>query len=450
MTLTAAQEGAQQVLAGPATHIMGEGGSRSGKTFLFVRGVATRAIKAPRSKHAIFRFRFNHIKSSIILGTFPKVMEVCFPQVPYDLNKTDWYATLPNGSEIWFGGLDDKARTEKVLGNEFVTIYLNEISQIAWESRNLAVTRLAQKVDQVVDGIKRPMPVRMYYDLNPTGKGHWGYKVFHENRDPDTKQLMPNPKDFAHFKLNPKDNMANLSESYLRILGGLSSRGRKRFLEGEWADENPNALFSDTDIDRWRVIDGKLPDMVRIVVAVDPSGSGDEDNADNDAIGIVVVGLGTDGRAYVLEDLTVKAGPGTWGKVATDAFVRHNASAVIGESNFGGDMVRFVIQTARARTTYKEVKATRGKVVRAEPFSALYEQGKVCHVGGFAELEDELTSFSTHGYLGENSPNRADALIWALTELFPGLTKGDESPEDDQDPMERALKQRARSGGWAS
>src|SRR5690242_16680787 len=109
-------------MASDATNIMLFGGSRSGKTFLTVRNVMMRAIKAPGSRHLIARFRFNHVKASIILDTFPKVMKLCFPQVTYNLNKSDWYVTLPNGSEIWFAGLDDKERTEKILGLEFVTI----------------------------------------------------------------------------------------------------------------------------------------------------------------------------------------------------------------------------------------------------------------------------------------------------------------------------------------
>jgi phage terminase large subunit-like protein len=166
-----------------------------------------------------------------------------------------------------------------------------------------------------------------------------------------------------------------------------------------------------------------LPDFVRVVVGVDPSGSDDVDNADNDAIGICIGALGTDGNAYLLEDCTVKAGPATWGRVATSAFDRHEADVIVGEQNYGGAMVKATIQTARPRTPYKAVNAARGKAVRAEPFSALYENGKVRHVGDFPELEDELVAFSTVGYMGEKSPNRADAWIWVLAELFPGMTK---------------------------
>lgn len=432
MSLTAKQKEAQRVLSGPATHILLEGGSRSGKTFLLTRAVCMRAIKAQKSRHAIFRFRFNHIKSSIVADTFPKVMETCFPEVKATMNRTDWFAEFPNGSQIWFGGLDDKERTEKVLGQEFATLYLNEVSQIPFGSRDMALSRLAQKVEQEVNGQRSALPLRFYYDLNPTNRAHWAYKLFHEHRDPETKRPLGDPENYAHFRLNPEDNIDNLSAEYLKTLSGMSARQQKRFLRGEWADATPNALFPDEHIEKWRVLDGRIPDMVRIVVGVDPSGSGDEDNADNDAIGLVVAGLGTDGNAYVLEDCTVKAGPGTWGRVATDAYARHDGDVIVGEVNFGGEMVKQVIKSADPRANFKKVTASRGKVQRAEPFSALYEQGKVRHVGIYPELEDELASFSTVGYVGAGSPNRADALIWALAELFPGMTKPEEEKKEEE------------------
>lgn len=422
MRLTAAQESAQQVLAGEATHLMLYGGSRSGKTFLLVRNIVMRALKAPKSRHAILRFRFNAVKASIVHDTFPKVMEIAFPGVKHNLNKTDWFAELENGSQIWFGGLDDKERTEKILGQEYVTIYLNEASQIPYASRNVALTRLAQKVSQRIDGkAETALRPRMYYDCNPPPKSHWTYKVFHDKRDPDSNEPLPNPHDYGWFQINPESNRENLSETYLATLQNMSARMQRRFLKGEFADANPNALFKEEDIDRWRVVGGDLPDMVRIVIAVDPSGADDQDNADNDAIGIVVAGLGTDGNGYLLEDCTVKAGPATWGNVATTAYERHSADVVVGETNYGGAMVKYVIQTQRPKTPFKMVTATRGKVVRAEPLSALYENGKIRHAGQFVELEDELAGFSTAGYTGGKSPNRADAAIWAFTELFPGI-----------------------------
>jgi hypothetical protein len=397
------------------------GGSRSGKTFLLVRQVVVRALKAPKSRHAILRFRFNHVKASIVLDTFPKVMELCFPDVKYHMDKSDWFVRFENGSQIWFGGLDDKERTEKILGQEHATIYLNECSQIPQSSRDVAITRLAQQVEQKVGDKTASLKPRMFYDCNPPSKAHWSYKLFVQKINPETRQPLPRPEDYAAFQINPGDNRENLAQGYLETLAGLPARLQKRFLAGEYGDATANALFAEEHIDRWRVTDGKLPDMVRVVVGVDPSGSGDEDNADNDAIGIAVGGLGTDGNAYLLEDCTVKAGPATWGLVATSAYDRHAADVIVGEINFGGAMVSHVIQTARPRTNFKMVTASRGKAQRAEPFSAFYEQGKVRHAGDFRELEDELLAFSTIGYTGSGSPNRADAWIWVLAELFPAM-----------------------------
>lgn len=419
--LTPKQAEAQRIFASDAKHILLVGGSRSGKTFLIVRNLVMRALKAPNSRHAMFRRRFNAIKSSVILDTFPSVMRVAFPGIGYRLDKTDWYATFDNGSQLWFGGLDDKDRTEKILGQEHATIALNECSQISYASRNLALTRLAQSVDQVIEGRpNKTLKPRMYYDENPPSKAHWTYRLFVQGLDPETKEPLPNPEAFRYLFMNPEDNRANIAEDYLQTLAGMSARMRMRFLDGRFGDAVAGALFTDENIEKYRH-EGELPDMVRIAVAIDPSGSDDEENADNDEIGIVVGGIGTDGNAYLLEDCTVKAGPKTWGGVAVQAFDRHAADIVVGEINYGGAMVGHVIQTARPRTPFKTVTASRGKVVRAEPFSSLYEQGKVRHAGRFPELEEELTAFTTHGYVGGESPNRADAWVWCLAELFPGI-----------------------------
>ena len=424
MNLTAKQQEAWTLLGASASSIMLFGGSRSGKTFLLVLAVVTRALKAAKTRHAILRFRFNAVKAAVAQDTFPKVMALCFPNVTYNLSKSDWYATFPNGSEVWFSGLDDKERVDKILGMEFATTYFNECSQIPYSSVETALTRLAQKADQLIDGKATALKPRAYYDCNPPSKAHWSYRIFKELRHPDTKEGLKFPMDYACMQVNPRDNAENLAEGYIdNNLASLSARGRKRFLDGEFADATPNQLFPEEFIDRWRVTDGDLPEMVRIVVAVDPSGADDQDNADNDAIGIVVAGLGINGTAYIIEDLTVKAGPATWGKVATDAYDRHQADAIVGETNYGGAMVEHVIKTCRPRTTFIKVTASRGKTQRAEPFSALYEQGKVRHVGYLRDLEDELVAFSTYGYTGANSPNRADAAIWALAALFPGIVK---------------------------
>jgi len=413
---------AQEIAAGNCTHILYYGGSRSGKTFFTVRTIVMRALKAPGSRHAVFRFRFNALKSSVVI-TLENVMKICFPSVSYEFNKSDLIATFPNGSTINFAGLDDKARTEKILGQEYATLYFNECSQIPYDSVNMALTRLAQRVEVAINGkIEGLLKPRAFYDANPPNRAHWLYRKFIQKIDPETKEPIKQQENYISFQMNPMDNLDNLPPNYMETLEALPARQRRRFLAGEFADATPNALFPQDNIDQWRH-DGETPDMVRIVVAVDPSGAGDTDNADNDAIGIVVVGLGTDGNAYLLEDCTVKAGPATWSQVATSAYERHDADLIVGETNYGGAMVEQVIRAARPSTPFKKITSSRGKVLRAEPFSPLYVQGKVRHVGMFPELEDELAAFSTAGYTGGRSPNRADALIFGLAELFPGMTR---------------------------
>lgn len=443
--LTAKQKEANALLASDAQHIMLFGGSRSGKTFLIVRAICIRALKAAGSRHLSVRYRLGHIKASIVMDTFPKVMKLCFPGVEYELNKTDLYATFPNDSEYWFGGLDDKERTEKILGNEYATIHPNECSQIPYSSRNIAVTRLAQLVKQKVNGVESVLPLKMYYDENPPDKGHWTYKLFVTKQDPETKGYLSEPERYAAMQLNPVDNMQNLGEGYLKTLQGLSQRLQTRFLHGKFRETAPNALFVDEVIDRWRVIDDDLPEMLRIVVAVDPSGADDEDNQDNDEIGIVVCGLGIDGNGYVLEDLTCKAGPATWGRVATQAFERHSADRIVAEVNFGGAMVRNVIHSARPRTPFRAVTASRGKIIRAEPISALCETGKVRLAGLFQNLEEELYGFTTHGFMGEHSPNRADAMVWGMSDLFPELLA---VKKDKEETKTQVVQRRGGPNAW--
>lgn len=428
MKLTDKQREAQRILGGEETHCLLFGGSRSGKTFLDVRAIVVRALAAKGSRHAILRFRFNHVKASIVHDTFPKVMDLCFPRIRFKLDRTDWFAEFPNSSQIWFGGLDDKDRTEKILGQEYATIYLNECSQIPYNSRNLATTRLAQSVTYTRDGKEYPLRLKMYYDCNPPSQAHWTYSIFVKGVDPETKKPIDR-EDYASLVMNPGDNIENLPKTYLKSLEGLPERMKQRFLYGRFADITEGAYWTLEGIDTYRAL-GELPDMQRIVVAVDPSGADDTDNAGNDAIGIVVAGLGVDGNGYLLEDLTVKAGPTVWGNVATTAFDRHMADVIVGEGNYGGAMVKHVIQTARRRTPYRQVTASRGKVVRAEPISVLAEQGRIRHAGNFNELEDELCAFTNKGYLGTSSPNRGDAYVWAFTELFGEIVDGQEDLQD--------------------
>ncbi len=429
-SLTPKQQEANRLLAGPAGNIMLRGGSRSGKTFLLIRAICQRAINAPGSRHAVWRYRFNHAKTSIWADTLPKVLKLCFPMVSVNFNKTDFYVEFPNGSQIWIGGLDDKERVEKILGAEYATLYFNESSQISWASIETAMSRLAQKValDPAIAAapINRDrgithLPLKAYFDCNPPSKLHWSYVVFRSKMKPGTKEKLGNPDDYVEMLVNPTDNRDNLPEKYFEILANMSEAQRLRFERGEWASEVNGALWTIDSIDENRMTDP--PEMQRIVVAVDPSGTKGDGKGDD--IGIVCAGLGVDGRAYVLEDASCNMSPEGWGRRAVDVYRRRKADRIVAERNFGGAMVETVIRIADKQVSYKEVTASRGKVVRAEPIAALYEQGRVSHVGVFQDLEDQMANMTAAGYVGDNSPDRADALVWALTELMLGVPQYD-------------------------
>jgi len=237
---TARQELAIKKLISPAQHIMLFGGSRSGKTFILVYAVIVRALKC-KSRHLIIRLNFNAIKTSIWLDTLPKVLALCFPDLKAHPNKTDYYYTLPNGSEIWIAGLDNKERIEKILGKEYSTIYYNECSQIPLTSIEVATTRLAEKSD---------LKKKAYYDENPPNKRHWSYWIYIKGIDPDTGEPVKAGK-YNSLIMNPKDNVENIDEGYITdILSGLSEKNRARFEHGEFTDEGEGSVYYSFDRDR--------------------------------------------------------------------------------------------------------------------------------------------------------------------------------------------------------
>jgi phage terminase large subunit-like protein len=406
---TTKQEQAQALLRAHR-HTLLVGGSRSGKTTLLVHEIADRAVRAGNSRHAILRLHANAARASIALDTLPKVFRFGFPDKLLRRHRTEGYFSLENGSEIWIGGLGDQDQVEKILGKEYATIFLNECSQIPYSSVLIALTRLAQ----VAEGLTQAA----YYDLNPTSKAHWTNILFGEKRDPISRQPLAMPDDYARMFLNPRDNEANLTAEYLASLENLPERQRRRFYEGVYIDDLDGALFGYELIARSRVAEFALARCRRVVVAVDPSGAASRDDERADEIGIIVAARGDDGHAYVLADRSLRDAPAVWGRAAVRAYHEFKADHIVVEENFGGEMVRFVIRAADPNAPVRVISASRGKALRAEPVSALYEQGLVHHVGRFAVLEDQLCAFTTTGYRGEGSPDHADALVFAVTELM--------------------------------
>jgi len=154
------------------------------------------------------------------MDTLPKVFRLCFPNLPVTWNKTDYYVSFPNGSEIWIGGLDDDKRVEKILGKEYSTMFFNECSQLSWDSVQIALTRLAEK-----SGLKN----KVYYDENPPTKRHWSYWVFVKKVHPETGETLAED-DYASMLMNPQDNIENIDENYLKLLESLDEKQKKRFL----------------------------------------------------------------------------------------------------------------------------------------------------------------------------------------------------------------------------
>ena len=296
-----------------------------------------------------------------------------------------------NGSEIIFGGLDDKERVEKHLGAEYATVYINECSEIQDVS---SVDLISSRLRQNIKG--RHM---MYLDQNPPSKSHWSYKRFIEEKIEGR----------ASFKINPKDVAENLPESYLKKLQSLPERLRQRFWDGEFLSDVEGALWSYEMILNTRK--EQYGGIGRIVVALDPPVTSNENS---DEAGIIVAA--EKGTGYkVLADRSLKGSPSEWAAATAKAYYDFGADCIVAEVNQGGDLVELALKSVNENLPVKKVRATRGKHIRAEPVASLYEQGLVEHENGLIDLEDQLQSWVPNS--GLKSPDRLDALVWAFHEL---------------------------------
>jgi phage terminase large subunit-like protein len=235
------------------------------------------------------------------------------------------------------------------------------------------------------------------------------------------------------------DNAVNLAEPFLKTVEeryGGTRLGRQE-LEGEMLDDMPGALWKRAWLDEGR---RQRPETLdRVVVAIDPAASAGETA---DETGVVVAGVAEDAdrirRGYVLEDCSVRGSPEEWARAAVAAYDRWNADRIIAEANNGGEMIATVIRTVRPGMFVELVHASRGKAVRAEPISALFEQGRVHLCGSFPELEDQLCSFTPWIDRSKGSPDRADAMVWALSALFDRMNAKPLAPVAEKPPVRGA------------
>jgi len=379
LILTPKQREASRLMGRYKTVLL-EGGTRSGKTVLIIRNMIIRALHYPETWHVALRLRFKHARQSLWVQTLPKVHRMLGfrEHVHYELNKSDLTVTYnikqPNGkilhSVLIVGGLDDKDRVEKILGNEFATIFVNEASQIAFDSIETLMTRLNPP---------RGVAPRFWIDYNPPSKQHWGYKVFHDRRFPDGRAVPDD--DYKWIKINPFDNKENISSTLFDTLKNLSGVKRIRFLEGGYSSDD-GSLWKR----KWIHYKPAPKDLVRVVVGVDPSGS-----IDGDEVGIVAAGIDKEKKIYVIAERSLNGSPKEWGDEVADVYDLVKADAVAAEKNFGGDMVEATItKFGEKNINVILVNASRGKAVRAEPISAMYANGNVFHCEQFIALEDEL------------------------------------------------------------
>jgi phage terminase large subunit-like protein len=216
-------------------------------------------------------------------------------------------------------------------------------------------------------------------------------------------------------------NRANLAPTFLREVEAryAGTRLGRQELEGRLVADLDGALWTTATIEAGRA--DRAPALDRVVVAIDPPVTG---HAGSDACGIVVAGAELSGdprgwRAWVLEDASVEgASPLSWARAAVAAMDRHHADRLVAEVNQGGDLVQAMLAQIDPTLPFRAVRASRGKAARAEPVAALYEQGRVRHLRGLGALEDEMCRMTREGYAGKGSPDRVDALVWALTDLM--------------------------------
>lgn len=380
--------------------VMLYGGSRSGKTFIILRSIIIRALKC-KSRHLIVRFRFNHAKASVWYDTLPKVMERCFPNVYYKENKADWFIEFANGSQIWLGGIDDKDRVEKILGNEYSTVFCNESSQISYSAVVMLMSRLAENT---------PLKKRFWFDCNPPSTKHWTYLLFIKSQDPETKEPK-NSDQYQYLLMNPADNTENLPPEYFETLNAMPKRQRERFLMGRFLSDIEGALWTQEMIEAAKVLEHG--EQIRTVIAVDPAVTSDPDS---DETGIIVCSIDNMGRGIVEGDYTCKATPEAWANRVVNAYYKHRANYIVAEVNQGGDLVKSIIRNVDPGIKIMTVHASKGKFARAEPVAQLYEQGKIAHKPGLDLLETEQTEWVPMN--SKQSPNRVDALVWGVSELM--------------------------------
>jgi phage terminase large subunit-like protein len=337
------------------------------------------------------------------------ILAISPPEFMPDYSPANRQITWPNGSMAF---TYNATQPDQLRGPQHHFAWCDELAkwqymQDSWDQLQFGL-RLGKDPKQVVTTTPRPLPL--------------------------IKKLINDPNTYV-TRGRTYDNAPNLAGPFLRQIEdryGGTRLGRQE-LEGELLEDIPGALWSRSNIDMNRRPDAPA-ELQRIVVAVDPAISSEEGS---DETGIVCVGVARDAdgynRGYVLADRSLRGSPDEWARAAVALYREFDADRIVAEKNQGGEMVESVIRAVGREVPVTLVHATRGKLVRAEPVSALYEQNRVHHIGRFDELEDQMCMFSADFDRANGSPDRMDALVWGLTFLFDKMTGRRRKVEDDSE-----------------
>nr|WP_235677262.1 terminase family protein [Rhodopseudomonas palustris] len=315
--------------------------------------------------------------------------------------RPEWIATRkrlewPNGAVGQVFSADDP---DSLRGPQFEAAWCDELAKWRYAEASFDMLqfglRLGSRPRQLITTTPRPLPL--------------------------IKRLLVDPRTRV-TRAPTRANAEHLSPAFLDnvVARYAGTRLGRQELDGDLIEDRPDALWSRALIERSRV--AEAPPLQRIVVAIDPPASS---KPGADSCGIVAVGRSGDGVYFVLEDASAQGlTPAGWAAKAVGLYHRLEADAIVAEINMGGEMVRAVIRETDSVVPIREVRASRGKYVRAEPVAALYEQAKVKHVGSFPLLEDEMCDFGPGGLSNSRSPDRLDALVWAVSALVKGANAG--------------------------
>ena len=324
-------------------------------------------------------------RGAVVAPTYPMLKDAVIPTWNElaeggmaGFNKAEMRATINNGAEVLFRSAD---KPDRLRGTNLGWFWMDEAALCGEEVWDILLGRL------------RLQPGTAWITTTPRGH-NWVYDTFVQSDSEGYSITRSSSTENPHL---PDAFLDSLERKY-------TERFRRQEVEGEFIAVE-GALWN------WDVInyESEAPQMDRIVIGVDPAGGGP------DEVGIIACGK-SGGHAYVLDDASMKGSPNAWASAVASAFRRHEADRVVAERNFGGDMVESTLRTADANLPVTVISASRGKQQRAEPVAALYEQGKVHHVGRHDTLEDQMTTWDPQE--STDSPDRVDALVWALTELM--------------------------------